>query len=68
MVAMRALRKGYESYLSSMQEEPSDEIMTKVATTMMPEYVLPYMLHLLAHYPDYPLSGDDKFRFKQLEK
>jgi hypothetical protein len=37
-------------------------------TAMMPEYVLPYMLHLLAHFPDYPTSHDDTARWRQLAK
>lgn len=34
----------------------------------MPEYVLPYMLHLLAHYPDFPEGHDDTHRWKHLRK
>ncbi|CAM9264954.1 unnamed protein product, partial [Choristocarpus tenellus] len=34
----------------------------------MPEYVLPYMVHLLAHHPDFPVDKDDKPRLKNLER
>lgn len=37
-------------------------------TSMMPEYVLPYLLHLLAHFPDFPTSHDDSVRWRQLAK
>ena len=37
-------------------------------TSIMPEYVLPYLLHLLAHFPDFPTSHDDGARWRQLAK
>lgn len=37
-------------------------------TAMMPEYVLPYMLHLLAHFPDYPTAHDDHARWRPLAR
>ncbi|CAN0567076.1 unnamed protein product, partial [Ectocarpus sp. 12 AP-2014] len=34
----------------------------------MPEYVLPYAIHLLAYHPDFPVHKDDKQRIKNMEK
>jgi len=31
---------------------------------MMPEYILPYVLHLLAHFPDFPMDKEDNQRAK----
>ncbi|CAM9808961.1 unnamed protein product, partial [Discosporangium mesarthrocarpum] len=34
----------------------------------MPEYVLPYVVHLLAHHPNFPIDKDDKPRLKNLQR
>eukprot|EP00903_Cladosiphon_okamuranus_P009357 g8923.t1 len=36
--------------------------------TLMPEYVVPYAIHLLAHHPDFPANKDDKLRMRNLER
>lgn len=66
--AVQNLRRGYEDYMAGQEEEPSEEEKRKVTTSMMPEYVLPYMLHLLAHFPDYPTSKQDMIRWKPILK
>jgi hypothetical protein len=37
-------------------------------TTLMPEYAVPYALHLLAHHPDFPDDPSDAPRVKAVEK
>ncbi|CAM9300251.1 unnamed protein product, partial [Phaeothamnion confervicola] len=37
-------------------------------TMCMPEYVLPYVVHLLAHHPDFPGGEQDEVRVKHLRK
>ncbi|CAN0124437.1 unnamed protein product, partial [Scytosiphon promiscuus] len=34
----------------------------------MPEYVVPYAIHLLAHHPDFPANKDDKPRMKNIQR
>ena len=66
--AVQNLRRGYEDYMAAQEEEPSEEEKRKITTSMMPEYVLPYMLHLLAYYPDFPTSFDDNIRWKPIQR
>jgi hypothetical protein len=37
-------------------------------TAMMPEYALPYVLHLLAHHPDFPSSDADTARARHIQR
>ncbi len=67
MRAVQNLRRGYEDYMAGQEDEPSEEALRKVTTSMMPEYVLPYMLHLLAHFPDFPTSLNDAGRWRPLK-
>jgi hypothetical protein len=43
-------------------------VAAQVTTALMPEYVLPYLLHLLAHFPDFPSGPDDSMRWKAIHK
>ena len=66
--AVQNLRRGYEDYMAGQEEEPSEEAKRKVTTSMMPEYLLPYLLHLLSHFPDFPTSLNDSGRWRPLHR
>jgi len=66
--AVQNLRRGYEDYMAGQEEEPSEEAKRKVTTSMMPEYLLPYLLHLLTHFPDFPTSLHDAGRWRPLHR
>ncbi|TFJ85174.1 hypothetical protein NSK_003597 [Nannochloropsis salina CCMP1776] len=66
--AVQNLRQAYEEYMAGQEEEPSEEAKRKVTTSMMPEYLLPYLLHLLAHFPDFPTSPHDSVRWRPIQR
>ncbi len=66
--AVQNLRRAYEEYMGGMEAEPSEEEKRKVMTGLCPEYVLPYALALLAHFPDFPTGPDDTPRWRALAK
>lgn len=43
-------------------------IIEKIATTSMPEYVVPYLLHLLSHHPDFPVDATDAPRLDRMKR
>jgi hypothetical protein len=53
---------------SMMMDDGLDEERRILNTSLMPEYVLPYVVHLLAHHPDFPSSKTDVGRIKVCER
>ncbi|KAF1322448.1 hypothetical protein FI667_g11173, partial [Globisporangium splendens] len=51
MTAVERMRRMFEA---SMARAGSDGVSAEAESLMVPEYSLPYVIHLLAHHPDFP--------------
>ena len=68
MFAVRRLRRTHQS-ICDKALKTADEDLKKLAEDNMPETILPYVLHLLSHHPEFPSSAaiDDELDRKRMK-
>uniref|UniRef100_K3X0E1 Sister chromatid cohesion protein n=1 Tax=Globisporangium ultimum (strain ATCC 200006 / CBS 805.95 / DAOM BR144) TaxID=431595 RepID=K3X0E1_GLOUD len=57
MMAVERMRRMFEALLA---RAGSDAVSAEAESLMVPEYSLPYVIHLLAHHPDFPKEAAER--------
>ena len=57
-----------DASLAGPSDDGHEDKRRELNTMLMPEYAVPYAVHLIAHHPDFPEDKSEATRIKQCEK